>query len=84
MSRFVNEIISGIELFLGLFSGAGNGSTGPTLLDEGYYLQYIPIRIRWESTMLIGAATFLLSLAASAIPASRAARLKPLDVLRKH
>jgi lipoprotein-releasing system permease protein len=84
VARFVNEIISGIEIFLGLFSGAGNGAAGPKLLDEGYYLQYIPIHIRWESTMLIGAATFLLSLAASAIPASRAARLKPLDVLRKH
>ena len=84
VSLFVNEIISGIEAFLNFFSGTGREMAGPKLLDEGYYLQYIPIHIRWKSTALIGAATFFLSLAASAFPASRAARLKPLDVLRKH
>lgn len=84
VSLFVNEIIGAIEAFLGFFSGSGGGSGAPRLLDEGYYLQYIPIQIRWKSTALIGLATFLLSLAASTFPASRAARLRPLDVLRKH
>jgi len=82
VSRFVNQIISGIEIVLGFF--AGSGSAGPKLLNEGYYLQYIPINIRWKATAIIGIATFTLSLAASAYPASRAAKLKPLDVLRKH
>ncbi len=81
VSRFVNEIIGGIEAVLGFFSSPGGG---PKLLDEGYYLQYIPIHIRWKATALIGIATFVLSLIASAVPASRAARLRPLDVLRKH
>jgi len=80
VARFINEIIAGIEALLGLFT---TGS-GPKLLREGYYLQHIPIEIRWESAILIGLATFLLSLGASALPASRAAGLKPLDVLRKH
>ncbi len=84
VSRYVNQIISGIEAFLGFFSGAGAGGPGPKLLNEGYYLQYIPVHIRWKATALIGIATFLLSLAASYYPAYRAARLKPLDVLRKH
>ena len=80
-ARFVNEVIAGIEAVLGLFSpGAG----GPELLNEGYYLQRIPIRMRWGATALIGTATFGLSLLAAAVPASRAARLRPLDVLRKH
>jgi len=82
VSRFINQIISGIEIFLGWFSGAGGGR--PELLNEGYYLQYIPIHIRWKETAVIGIATFLLSLAASAYPAARAAELKPLDVLRRH
>jgi len=82
VSRFINQIISGIEVFLGWFSGAGGSR--PELLNEGYYLQYIPVHIRWKETAVIGIATFLLSLAASAYPASRAAKLKPLDVLRRH
>jgi len=78
---FINEIITGIEGILGLFT---TGITGPELLMEGYYLQHIPIQIRWVPTFLIGIATFLLSLFSSAISASRAARLKPLEVLRRH
>ncbi len=84
VSRYVNQIISGIEFFLGIFSGAGAGGPGPKLLNEGYYLQYIPVHIRWKATAIIGIATFILSLTASYYPASRAAKLKPLDVLRKH
>jgi len=82
VSHFINQIITGIEIFLGWFSGAGGNR--PELLNEGYYLQYIPVHIRWKETAVIGIATFLLSLAASAYPASRAAKLKPLEVLRRH
>ena len=82
VSRYINQIISGVEAFLGFFSGAGG--IGPKLLNEGYYLQYIPVHMRWKATVIIGIATFSLSLAASYYPASRAAKLKPLDVLRKH
>jgi len=81
VARFVNEIIAGIEGLLGFFT---RGIATPKLLIEEYYLQHIPIRIRWGAAALIGIATFLLSLGASAIPASRAAKLKPLDVIRKH
>ena len=81
VAQFINEIIAGIEGLLGVLT---RGVTEPELLSEGYYLQHIPIQIRWKSTISIGLATFLLSLGASAMPASRAARLKPLDVLRKH
>jgi lipoprotein-releasing system permease protein len=84
VSRFINEIIAGIEFFLGLFPSSGSGAGGLKLLNEGYYLQYIPVVIRWKFTMLIGLATFLLSVAASAFPASRAGRLKPLTVLQRH
>jgi len=81
VSRFVNEIIGGIEFVLGLLPGLG---ADPKLLDEAYYLQYIPIVFRWRFTAFIGIATFLLSLLASAYPASRAGRLRPLSVLRLH
>jgi len=81
VSRFVNEIIRGIEFVLGFLPGMG---ADPKLLDEAHYLQYIPIVFRWKFTALIGIATFLLSLLASTYPASRAGRLKPLSVLRQH
>ena len=80
VSLYVNQIIAGIESVLGLFSGGVN----PHLLDEGYYLQYIPIQPRWAAMAVLGTLTFVLSVLASSIPASRAARLKPLEVLRKH
>lgn len=80
IARFVNEIISAVEFLLGLFTAG----PGPKLLDEGYYLQYIPITIRWGATAVIALSTFVLSLLAAALPAFRASRLKPLDVLRKH
>ncbi|MCG8453548.1 MAG: FtsX-like permease family protein [Spirochaetales bacterium] len=80
VSFYVNEIIAGIEVVLGWLTPG----QGVRLLDEGYYLQTIPIHIRWKPTALIGTLTLALSLAASALPASRAAGLKPLDVLRRH
>ncbi len=80
VSRFINEIISAVEFLLGLFTSG----PAPKLLDEGYYLQTIPVTIRWGATAVIALSTFALSLLAAALPASRASRLKPLDVLRKH
>jgi lipoprotein-releasing system permease protein len=83
VARFINQIIAAVEAVMAILTTGGPAQT-PKLLDEGYYLQNIPIHIRWGATALIGGATFGLSVLASVIPASRAAGLKPLEVLRKH
>lgn len=52
------------------------------LLSEEYYLKVIPIDVPFGDLLLIGAAALLLSLAASAVPAIKAGRARPLDTLR--
>ena len=84
IAYFVNGVIAGIETVLGFITALFTDAPAPSLLNESYYLQRIPIRIRWISTGLIGASTLLLSALVSWIPASRAASLRPLDVLRRH
>ncbi|HEY9595124.1 MAG TPA: FtsX-like permease family protein, partial [Spirochaetia bacterium] len=54
-----------------------------TLFNSAYYLTRIPIRINATEVAAAGAATILLSAVASYLPAARAARTRPLDVLRK-
>ena len=81
---FVNGVIAAMEAVLGFITAVFTDAPAPSLLNESYYLQRIPIRIRWISTVVIGACTLLLSALVSWIPASRAASLRPLDVLRKH
>ncbi len=85
VARYVNQIIRGIERIIGFVTGLfSQGSPPPQLLSEAYYLQYIPIDIRWGPTAIIGLVTLGLSILAGTLPASRAAALKPLEVLRKH
>jgi lipoprotein-releasing system permease protein len=83
LGRFINEAIRGLEKLLSLFSGLFRGGE-VKILDPGYYLETIPIIIDWTMVFLIGFFTILCSVAASWIPARRAGRLKPLDLLRKY
>ena len=54
------------------------------LLNRAYYLDEIPVEIHMNVIVLIFLFTVLLSVGASFIPAGKAARIKPLDILRKH
>jgi lipoprotein-releasing system permease protein len=83
LGRFINEAIRGLEKVLSFFSGLFQGGE-VNILDPGYYLETIPIIIDWTMVFLIGLFTILCSVVASWIPARRAGRLKPLDLLRKY
>ena len=54
------------------------------LIDTSYYLEQIPIKLDLVNILIISTLTILLSVAAAYVPATRAGRLKPMDILRKH
>jgi lipoprotein-releasing system permease protein len=64
-------------------SGASAPRAALRLLDPAYYLERVPVRIDLGELALVAAASLLLSLAASLVPARRASRLPPLEIFRK-
>ncbi len=90
----INEVIAGIEWtinrVLGLASLLRSGflpSAHPfgafTLFNSAYYLKSIPIRINAGEVISAAVAALLLSALASYLPAARAARTRPLEILRR-
>lgn len=78
----INEVIRALEMFINFWTGLFN--KGPVrILDPGFYLETIPIVIQW--TTVAGIVIFMIfcALAASAFPAFRAGRSKPVELLRK-
>jgi lipoprotein-releasing system permease protein len=83
LGYFINPLIRSLEKLLSFFSGLGGGSE-VKILDPGFYLETIPIVIDWFTVFLIGCFTILCSVAASLIPAFRAGKLRPMELLRKY
>jgi lipoprotein-releasing system permease protein len=83
IGNFINPLIRSLEKLLSFFSGLFNGGE-VKILDPGFYLETIPIVIDWFAVFLIGCFTVLCSVLASWIPARRAGKLKPMDLLRKY
>lgn len=54
------------------------------ILSGEYYIQQIPVTIRLADVALVSVLTILLATAAAWFPARRAARIRPLEVLRRH
>ena len=54
------------------------------LLDPAFYLEVIPIRVRFGELFAVAAGVLILSVVVSVLPAMRAGREKPLDTLRKY
>lgn len=83
IGNFINPLIRGLEAILGFFSRLFQGGD-VKILDPDYYLETIPIIIDWTTVFLIGLFTVLSSIIASWIPARRAGKLKPIEILRKY
>jgi len=75
----INPLIRSLEAVLSFFSGAD-----VRILDPDFYLETIPIIIDWTTVFFIGCFTVVCSVAASWIPARRAGKLKPMELLRKY
>ena len=86
-----NQIVQLVEKIVNMFAKAGyllrgvpaSEITAIKLMDPAYYLQEIPVDLPFAQILLIAAATILLSLIVSVIPAVKAGKEKPLDILRK-
>jgi lipoprotein-releasing system permease protein len=78
----INSLIRGLEKGLSFFSNLFHGGE-VKILDPGFYLETIPIIIDWAAVFLIGIFAILCSILASWIPALRAGKLKPMELLRK-
>ena len=78
----INFLIRSLEKFLTFISGIFNGAE-VKILDPGFYLETIPIVIDWNAVLMIWLFAVICSVAASMIPALRAGRLKPMELLRK-
>jgi lipoprotein-releasing system permease protein len=78
----INFLIRSLEKILSFFSALFKGGE-VRILDPGFYLETIPIIIDWGAVLLIGIFAVLCSVLASWIPARRAGKLKPMELLRK-
>jgi lipoprotein-releasing system permease protein len=79
----INALIRFLERVFSFFSRLSRGGE-VKILDPGFYLETIPVVIDWFAVFLIGCFTVFCSLIASWLPARRAGKLKPLDLLRKY
>ncbi len=83
IGSFINQIVHGLEWFLGIFSSLFGGGE-VKILDPGYYLEEIPIIIDWKAVAAIGFFTILCSIIASWLPSKRAGKIPPVELLRKN
>ncbi|GMO26777.1 MAG: ABC transporter permease [Termitinemataceae bacterium] len=79
----INQIIHGVEHGINLFTALLDKQE-VRILDPGFYLEQIPIVIDVKTVVSIGVFTLLCSVAASLFPAMRAARTKPIELIRKY
>jgi lipoprotein-releasing system permease protein len=90
----INGVIAGLDWLLNFAAaafelarapfvpGAGSGAH-LTLFQSAYYLQSIPVRVRAVEVTAAAAGTLLVACLAAYLPARRAGRLSPLEVLRR-
>jgi lipoprotein-releasing system permease protein len=78
----INGLIRGLERSLGFFSRLFHGGE-VRILDPGFYLETIPIIVDWTTVLFIALFTIGSSVLASWIPARRAGKTIPVELLRK-
>jgi len=90
----INGVIAGLDRLAGFAGAAGELLRAPfvpgaapaeevTLFQSAYYLSRIPVRIRGLEVAVAAAGTLLVAGLAAWVPARRAGRLSPLEVLRR-
>ena len=81
IGAFINQIIRGLEVLINAAAGIWGGDV--RILDPDYYLEEIPIVIDWTTVFAIVLFTIGCSVLASWLPARRAGKQRPLEILRR-
>jgi lipoprotein-releasing system permease protein len=82
IGRFITPLVHSLERVLSFCSALFHG--GPVkILDPGFYLENIPVIINGKAVALIAVLTILCSVIASWLPARRAGKVRPIELLRK-
>lgn len=86
----INEVVAGLEAIataaqaaVMLLTSAPAAPQAVTLVDRSFYLEQIPIEVELAPLCVVAGASIALAALAAAIPAARAARRLPLEVLRR-
>jgi len=89
----INQVIRGIDFLLNEGIGVIRWLLRPfglvkqgsrlNIMDPAFYLETIPIRIRWPEIAGVAFLSISLATLASLLPARRAGRIRPMDVLRR-
>lgn len=82
LEALFNGIISFFQLVLSPFFEFSGESF--QVLNNAYYLETIPVTVSPAELLIILAVTIILAALSSTIPALRAGKIKPLEVLRKY
>ncbi|MDC7219358.1 MAG: ABC transporter permease [Spirochaetales bacterium] len=88
ISRYINTIlaiVNGLGRLVQRLAAplTGGGAEEFSLLNKAYYLQVIPVNLQWDWVITVGIGAALLSWVTSTVPAARAGRIRPLDIIRK-
>ena len=83
---YAEKILNYIQNFFYTFV-YGTGGTGKPLeihlLDPAYYLEYIPVKLNLFDLYTIAVSMLILSVVVCLIPAVRAGKEKPIEIMRK-
>ncbi|MDR1390570.1 MAG: ABC transporter permease [Treponema sp.] len=77
----INSVIRSLEAALSFFASPWGRTV--KILDSEYYLETIPVLLNGAMILAIGIFTLLCSCAGSLLPAVRAGKSKPLDIVRR-
>lgn len=84
----INELLRLVEwagnAVLDLFLGVPEGGPRIDIFNQDFYLQDIPIRLRFDEVFVAAAAGVALATLSSFVPAARAAAVRPLETMTKH
>lgn len=83
LTIFSNQLVKALENLINLFTRLVNGSQ-VRLMDPAYYLSEIPVEISKGQIILVVIGVLILSLLVSYLPARKAGKEKPLDIIRKN
>ncbi len=80
---FIEKVLNYMQNFFYALSGGANKALEIHILDPAYYLEEIPIVLNFTELYMIAISMLLLSVIVCIIPAVKAGREKPIDIMRK-